>query len=201
MQKLKTISALCSGDQSQICIWPETEQSNAHKQTCDILKDTSLTGIFDFSYYDDFVTINLNGHTISGSFTLILGGMYGSNLNGSGTINGNIEIANAWLRAPLTVNGDISQAGNSDFRVEGSGILYVNGNIDDFVSPSSIGSGVTIVCTGTCSETDIQDRVITQPQNITLSVSPEGSGSVTATGIRSLWIRAMPLHPPGVQLR
>ena len=156
--------------------------SNAKGQTCDILKDTSLSGTFDFTGLNDAVTINLNGHTISGSSTLILGGMTGSYINGPGTINGTIGISQGYLVAPLTVNGNITQPGVALLEIEGTGVLRVNGNIDNFTQGANISDGVTIVCTGTCSETDIQDRVITQPKNITLKADPEGSGSVTALG-------------------
>ena len=153
--------------------------NNAKGQTCDILKDASLSGNYSFIGTSDRITINLNGHTINGSFTLIL---YGSNLNGPGTINGNIGFVRAQLRAPLTVNGDVTDAGGGAFRVNGTGVFRVNGNIGYFSLGAVISDGVSIVCTGTCSEPEIQNIVITQPQNITLSVSPEGSGSVTATG-------------------
>ena len=156
--------------------------NNAKGQTCDILKDASLSGNYSFIGTSDRITINLNGHTINGSFTLILGGVYGSNLNGPGTINGNIGFVRAQLRAPLTVNGDVTDAGGGAFRVNGTGVFRVNGNIGYFSLGAVISDGVSIVCTGTCSEPEIQNIVITQPQNITLSVSPEGSGSVTATG-------------------
>ena len=156
--------------------------NNAKGQTCDILKDASLSGNYSFIGTSDRITINLNGHTINGSFTLILGGLYGSNLNGPGTINGNIGFVRAQLRAPLTVNGDVTDAGGGAFRVNGTGVFRVNGNIGYFSLGAVISDGVSIVCTGTCSEPEIQNIVITQPKNITLSVSPEGSGSVTATG-------------------
>ncbi len=39
--------------------------NNAGNQTCDILKDTSLSGRYEFtSWNNNPVTINLNGHTI-----------------------------------------------------------------------------------------------------------------------------------------
>ena len=153
--------------------------NNATGQFCEILKDTSLSGTHTL----EGGWIELNGYTISGEFTLVLkrGDGGPSSLYGPGTINGNVEIRHAMLNAPLTINGNISQAGTARLSVWGSGILWVNGDIADFEPPSEIGPDVTtIICTGTCSVTDIP--VITNPQNIALGVSPDNSGTVTAAG-------------------
>lgn len=151
--------------------------NNASNQTCDILKNTSLYGKYEFpSWKNNPVTINLNGHTISGSCTLFLGGVSRcSYLNGPGIISGNIEIENAELRAPLTVNGNITESGVTDFAVNGQGTLQVNGDIADFSLPSKIGDGVTIICTGTCYETDIKawKGQEEKPQNLKINYYTE----------------------------
>lgn len=138
--------------------------NNAKGQTCEILilKDTSLNGSFEFQRPEDVVTINLDGHTISGNFTLTLGGQVGSHLNGPGTINGNIDFVQGYLGAPLTVNGNLADVGVTSLKVTGTGVLRVNGNIGDFAAGAIIYDGALIVCTGTCDDDSIE---VMQPQD------------------------------------
>lgn len=130
---------------------------------CKLLKDVTVNGsIGDYSPWAQGFQIDLNDHTLtcSGGITLF-GSVRPSNIKGPGTVNANIEVGYGSFYAPLTINGNISQLDVADLSVYGSGTFRVNGNIGDFDLPSTIDSGVTIVCTGTCSETDIQDKVIT----------------------------------------
>lgn len=125
--------------------------NSAKGKTCDILKDANLTGTYVFDHPNDAVTINLNGYTISGDATLKLGGVVGSQIVGPGTINANIHVVHVYFNAPLTINGNIT-SGVCDFIVNGSGILRVNGNIDEFILGYRISEGAKVICTGTHPE-------------------------------------------------
>ena len=136
---------------------------NNSNNWCKLLKDVTVNGsIGDYSPWFQGFQIDLNDHTLtcSGGITLF-GSVRSSNIKGPGTVNANIEVGGGSFYAPLTINGNISQLDVADLSVYGSGTFRVNGNIGDFDLSSNIASGVTIVCTGTCSETDIQDKVIT----------------------------------------
>lgn len=159
----------------------ESAFMNAKGKTIDVLKDASLSGTYDFTGLSDAVTINLNGHTVSGSSTLRLGGMVVSSLNGPGTIMANIGVFSAKFSAPLIIKGNVSVSSNASLYVEGSGIFRVEGDIGNFVG-ASISDGVTVVCTGTNNETDITDKVITNPKTISYGVFPAGSGTVAVSG-------------------
>ena len=137
-------------------------QDDSGAQYCKLLKDVTVDGNVGEeigpSYY-----IDLNGWTLTCKTLYLPGEAKNSWLKGRGTVSGNIKITNGGFRVSggIVVNGDISQNGITKLRVYGSGTFRVNGNIDDFAEGSSIDSGVTIVCTGTCNETDIQDKVVT----------------------------------------
>lgn len=144
---------------------------------CKLLKDVTVNGDVGSvgrdcknSYY-----IDLNGKTLTCG-TLYLGGMRVSFLKGSGTVEGNIRIANGifQLSGDIIVKGNILQESVTLLEVYGSGVFRVNGNIADFSQRSNIENGVTIVCTGTCSEPDLTpylrkdgSALITEPSNLT----------------------------------
>lgn len=144
---------------------------------CKLLKDVTVNGDVGSvgidgqnSYY-----IDLNGKTLTCG-TLYLGGARVSFLQGSGTVEGNIGIENGvfQLSGDIIVKGNILQESFSLLEMHGSGVFRVNGNIADFSQSSVIDNGVTIVCNGTCSETDITfyspkdgSTLITEPSNLT----------------------------------
>lgn len=137
---------------------------------CKLLKDVTVNGDVG-TYYSKRHYIDLNGKTLTCG-TLHLWGPKGSWLKGSGTVNGNIEIVGGGsfrVSGGIIVNGNISQPGATSLRVRGSGIFRVNGDIGDFSLSSEVDPGVTIVCTGTCSETDIQNKVITDPCKVDIT--------------------------------
>ena len=122
---------------------------------CTLLKDITISSL------QGCVSINLNDYTLECNTMNLGDGGSAAVIKGPGTLKGDISVEYAYFYAPLTINGDISQEGVTSLNVSGSGIFRVNGNIGDFTFTSSIDSGVTIVCTGTCSETDILNKVIT----------------------------------------
>ena len=121
--------------------------------TCDLLKDATITGNHNFTYRADGTqrlgfTLNLNGHTINGNAMLKFGAVRQCDIKGPGTINASIQVFFVCFNAPLTINGNITQSGVSQFKVSGSGVLRVNGNIDRFSLPYDIANGVKVVCSG-----------------------------------------------------
>lgn len=140
---------------------------------CKLLKDITVNGNISSSSATNFA-LDLNGHTLKCN-TLYLGdGQTFSLIKGPGTVKGNISVYYAYLYAPLTVYGNILQDGVTDLQVSGSGVFRVNGDIADFAQSSKIEDGVTIVCTGTCSETDLTSylrkdgsTLIIEPSNLT----------------------------------
>lgn len=144
-------------------------------QYCKLLKDVTVNGDVGSGGGPDSYYIDLNGKTLTCG-TLYLGGGKFSFLKGSGTVEGNIEIEGGafQLSGDIIVYGNILQAGITALLVSGSGVFRVNGNIADFAYDSSIGDGVTIVCTGTCNETTLTSylqkdgsTLITEPSNLT----------------------------------
>lgn len=152
-----------------------TDYSNtnpASRTYCRLLKDITVNGNISSLNATNFA-LDLNGHTLECN-TLYLGNVFPSIIKGPGTVRGNINVCYAILWAPLTVDGNISSEVNTRLSVEEAGIFRVNGNIADFALPSQIDNGVTIVCTGTCSEPDLTpylrkdgNTLITEPSNLT----------------------------------
>lgn len=143
---------------------------NNQSAWCTLLQDVTVYGNVGQDYSSTpsppCWQINLNGHTLKcDSLLMYAVGNY-SQLQGPGTVEANIEVDLGIFTAPLTVNGDISQSGITSLKVMGSGIFRVNGDIGDFNNSSNIDSDVTIVCTGDCNLTDIQERVITAPYKV-----------------------------------
>lgn len=136
--------------------------NNNPSNWCKLLKDVTVNGSIggDGGPFSQGFQIDLNNHTLTCSGGITLGSPTASRIKGPGTVNANIGVVGGYFYAPLTINGNISDAGTTSLVVYGSGTFRVNGDIGNFAG-STIESGVTIVCTGTCSETDIQDTVIT----------------------------------------
>lgn len=140
---------------------------------CKLLKDITVNGNISSSSATNFA-LDLNGHTLKCN-TLYLGDHQTFSLiKGPGTVKGNISVYYAYLYAPLTVYGNILQDGVTKLQVSGSGVFRVNGDIADFAQSSKIEDGVTIVCTGTCNETNLTpyfpkdgSTLIIEPSNLT----------------------------------
>lgn len=154
---------------------------------CKLLKDITVNGDISSTSATNFA-LDLNGHTLKCN-TLYLGNSTYSLIKGPGTVNGNISVCYAYLYAPLTVYGNILQNGVSNLQVLGSGVFRVNGDIADFTNDSDIEDGVTIVCTGTCSESDIKDylrkdgsTLIKEPSNLTATYGQKLSDISLPTG-------------------
>lgn len=142
---------------------------------CKLLKDVTVNGDVGSDVSQDSYYIDLNGKTLTCG-TLYLGGKNGSFLQGSGTVKGNIVIVYGifQLSGDIIVKGNILQESVTRLEMHGSGVFRVKGNIADFSQSSVIDNGVTIVCTGTCSEPDLTpylrkdgSTLITEPSNLT----------------------------------
>lgn len=150
---------------------------NNSNNWCKLLKNVEVNGNIGEDYGQSAEPaswqIDLGGYSLTCG-TLNMFGMRGSKIKGTGTVNANIIVNNACFVSPLTINGNIRQDGNTSLWVQGSGVFRVNGDIADFRDGSYIKEGITIVCTGTCSETDLGSYLqkngnilITAPSNLT----------------------------------
>ena len=158
---------------------------------CTLLKDITVNGDVGMTPhpYSNW-RIDLNSHNLTcNKIYMYAVSADECQIKGPGIVTAAIDVMYGSFTAPLTVNGNISEQDVARLNVQGSGVFRVNGDIADFALPSQIDNGVTIVCTGTCSETDLEpylwkdgNILIKEPSNLTATYGQSLSDISLPTG-------------------